>query len=1315
MLDFLMISARSRKGVVEIYPRFKITNKSKDLMIRGGDFYAIWVEQLGMWSTNEDDALMLIDGYLDDFAQKNKHKYGEDHIKIMYMWDAETNMIDTWHKYCQKQLRSNWVPLDENLIFANQKSRKEDYATKRLSYSLDDSGRADGWNELVSTLYSENERHKIEWCIGAILSGDSKHIQKFGVFYGPPGSGKSTILNVIQELFDGYSKMFDADSLGSATDAFALEQLKSNPVVAICHDADLSKIEKNSRLNSLVSHEKMIVNEKHKSVYEMIFIPFLLIGTNSPVKITNAKSGLIRRMIDIYPSGNKIPYAKYIRLMEQIKFELGTIASICLTVYNENKRAYDDYKPILMLSESNDFYNFVSDSYPVFKKDNSVTLKVAWEMYKQYCDNAKVPYPMQLRVFKNELRNYFKGYEERYRINDEHVRSYYFDFRNDIFDEKEEVIKPKDKKKTDSFDYIEFGEYKSNLDILCADCPAQYAYTTGRQSPMNMWDEVKTTLKDLDTSKLHYLKVPENLIVVDFDIRDDSGNKDFQKNLEEASKWPKTYAELSKSGGGIHLHYFYDGDPALLSRVYANNIEIKVFTGNSSLRRLVTKCNNETINKITSGLPMREAGRVINFETVKNEKSIRTLIKKNLNKEYHSGTKPSMDFIYKILEEAYTSGVHYDVSDLHGVILAFAASSTNQSDYCIRLVPKMKFKSKEVSENVMNDEKPIAFYDIEVFPNLLVVNWKIQGKGRPIVRMINPTPQEIEVLMEYRLVGFNCRRYDNHIIYAAMLGYSNAKLFELSQKIINDKQGFFSEAYNISYTDVYDYATKKMSLKKWQIKLKIKHKELGLDWNKPVPENLFVKVAEYCDNDVYATEAVFDYTAGDFRARQMLVAIVKEFRNINVCVNDTTNAITTKLIFGNDKTPKLNYVDLSKEFPGYKFVKEWDPSSQKYTKQNMYRGEDLGFGGWVYAKTGIYRNVGLLDIKSMHPHSAINMNYFGVYTTVFQTVVKARVYIKEGNFEEAKKLFDGILKPFLDDPDMADDLASALKIAINSVYGLTSATFANPFKDPVNENNIVALRGALFMKTLTDDLLSKGIDVIHVKTDSIKIPNITNDIIDYCKNFAIKYGYEFNHECTFDRICLVNEAVYIAKIDEFGLLDKAGKHANKWTATGTQFQVPYVFKTLFSKEPIVFDDLCEVKEVKTSVINLNMNEIDGIDNYKFIGKVGNFCPIKPGHGGGLLVKPVTKKDGSIKYDSVTGTKGYRWLEAEMVEELGLQDSVDLSYYNILVDDAVTTINQFGDAEWFMADGNGPSSDGELVGVLDMENLYETDSNQALIF
>ena len=270
-------------------------------------------------------------------------------------------MIDAWHKYCQKQMRDNYKMLDEKLIFSNDITTKEDYASKRLPYPLLE-GDHSSWDKLISTLYTPEERHKIEWAIGAIVTGRARDIQKFMVFYGSAGTGKSTILNIIQQLFDGYYSVFDAKALGSPNNSFALEPFKTNPLVAIQHDGDLSKIEDNTRLNSLVSHELMTVNEKFKSAYSNRFKAFLLIGTNKPVKITDGKSGLIRRLIDVSPSGNKIPPKEYKHIMDTIEFELGAIASYCRDVFNENPGAYDNYTPVTTMGASNDFYNFVCDS-----------------------------------------------------------------------------------------------------------------------------------------------------------------------------------------------------------------------------------------------------------------------------------------------------------------------------------------------------------------------------------------------------------------------------------------------------------------------------------------------------------------------------------------------------------------------------------------------------------------------------------------------------------------------------------------------------------------------------------------------------------------------------------------------------------------------------------------------------------------------------------------------------------------------------------------------------------------------------------------
>lgn len=1313
-------------------------------MIRGGDFYAIWIEERGLWSTDEQDALQLIDAELDKYAKEHSHSFTSNY-KVLHMWDAESGMIDLWHKYCQRQMRDSFNMLDEKLIFSNTDTNKTDHASKKLNYPLE-SGECPGYEKLISTLYTPEERAKIEWAIGAIVSGDSKHIQKFMVLYGSAGTGKSTILNIIQMLFEGYYTVFDAKALGSASNAFALEAFKSNPLVAIQHDGDLSKIEDNTRLNSLVSHELMTVNEKHKSLYSSRFKCFLLMGTNKPVRITDAKSGLIRRLIDVTPSGNKLSQREYDKAFNQVQFELGAIAYHCLNVYMSEPGKYDSYIPTAMMGATNDFYNFIIDSYHIFKKEDSTTLKAAWEMYKTYCEDSKVPYPYNKRAFKEELKNYFREYNDRFSMEDgSRVRNYYIGFRTDKFEEE----KPLTKEEPKSIHYIDLKEQQSVFDISCKDCLAQYANTN--ETPSQKWEKTTTRLSDIDTSQVHYVKVPENHIVIDFDIPDENGNKSLELNLEAASKWPDTYTELSKSGQGVHLHYIYTGDATKLSRVYDDHIEIKVFTGKSSLRRRLTKCNDLPIATITSGLPTKGENKMVNFEAMKNEKALRTLIKRNLNKEIHPGTKPSVDFIYKILDDAYNSELSYDVTDMRGAILAFAASSTHQAEYCLKLVNQMKFKSDEPSVDIESTHEDLIFYDVEVFPNLFIVNWKKQGENNPVVRMINPSPIDIENLVKFRLIGFNCRRYDNHILYARLMGYDNQQLYNLSQKIINNSPNcFFSEAYNLSYTDIYDFASagNKKSLKKFEIELGIHHQELGLPWDQPVPEDRWIEVAEYCDNDVIATEAVFDHLSGDWTARQILADLA------SMTVNDTTNTLTTRIIFGKNRKPhdQFCYRDLSKPVDSldesvYDFLKDAKPDmidgqdtdttlpyfdGYKYENgKSTYRGENVGEGGYVYAEPGMYGNVALLDVASMHPSSVIAECLFGPeYTARFKEIVDGRITIKHEEWDEVNKMLGGKLTSYvqkvIDGEMTSKQLADALKTAINSVYGLTAANFDNPFHDPRNKDNIVAKRGALFMVDLKHEVQKQGYTVAHIKTDSIKIPDATPEIIDFVMDFGKKYGYTFEHEATYDRMCLVNDAVYIAKYankdkcqELYGYIPGDNyKKGDKWTATGTQFQVPYIFKTLFSKEPINFKDTCETKSV-TSTLYLDMNEqlpdVSGYEkeladaeskykkglisdesierirnelnpliseghNYHFVGKVGSFCPIKEGCGGGVLLR---EKDN--KYYAATGSKGYRWLESEMVQLLNKEDCIDISFYENMANDAIDTISQYGDYTWFVSD------------------------------
>jgi len=1295
-LDFFEVTyskyLKNKHEFIDVYPDFK-AKPSKDLMIRGGKFYAVVDKETGLWTQDEFKIQEIVDeelkNYIDtELAKKEGQHVFDDKlvsVNVRYMVKFRSKSWIEYKSYISS-LPDHYHQLDDKLCFAKQAVKQSDYISKCLPYELKE-GSYEAWDELVGTLYSPEEKQKLEWAIGAIVTGDSKDIQKFVVLYGDPGAGKGTIIKIIQMLFPGYYEMFDAKSLSSNSNAFAFEQFRSNPLIALQTDGDLSRIDDNTKLNSLISHETIVMNEKRKQSYNFTPKCFLFMASNKPVQITDSKSGILRRLIDVSPTGNTLPKKEYDRLMSQIGFELSGIAWHCREVYlNLGKNYYNGYKPLSMVEKTNGLYNFILDKYDELDKEDGIFLGEAFSLWEKYCDETGMQNYMKRYVFKEELKSYFVQFDEYKKIGKETYRGWYTHLNSKKF--KDGFRGKKDIPHDDPTFGLVLDKTESLLDEMLKDCMAQYGQLKpeGGSKPRVSWDDCKTTLKDLDTHELHFVRVPLNHIVIDFDLKNEKGEKDALLNLEAADKWPKTYAEYSQGGKGIHLHYIYNGDPTELERLYANDIEIKVYTGKQSVRRRLSLCNNIPVATIDgSGLPKKEGGgnKVIDFETVKNEQHLINIVSKCLRKDIAQPyTAPAMSLIKKTLDDAYESGISYDIRDMRPAIRAFAAKSSHQKETCMKMEMDLHYCSKnfessetpinravtassssvdnsstkepetltgpkngqiEASESKdyilrskqltetrpmpQNVDETLVFFDCEVFPNLLLVNWKEAGEGKGIVRMINPTRSEINELLHKKLVGFNCRRYDNHILYARLRGYDIPAIYRLSQRIIEgSKNAMFGEAFNLSYTDVYDFAAKKQSLKKWEIELKIHHQELGLPWDQPVPEERWAEVAKYCDNDVIATEAVFNKLAGDFKAREILADIA------GMTVNDTTNSLTTKIIFGDDPNPQRQFIypDLAAKFPGYRFANGksyyrheipliYNSKTEIQHYQDIYKDryirwtgdnrtvvvdEEIGEGGRVYANPGIYYHVVTYDVASMHPSSIIAENGFGIYTDRFKQLLDIRIAIKHKDFEKAKTMLDGKLAKYLTDKDQAKALSQALKIAINSVYGLTAAGFDNKFKDPRNKDNWVAKRGALFIETLRLNVEKMGAKVVHIKTDSIKIENPTEEVTNYILNYGKQWGYNFEVEDIYEKICLVNDAVYIALRDrkDPSWLDECEKakkkaeetHTNyiqptRWTATGAQFQHPYVFKHLFSGEEVEFYDLCETKSV-TSALYLDMNE-----------------------------------------------------------------------------------------------------------------------------
>ena len=1376
-MDFVRIRRKNvKKETWEVYPEF-IVMKSSDLMNRGRQFYAVWDSEKGMWSRQEYDLIRMIDQEVMKERDKLKSEYPDSSVTAKLMLNYNSKIWTDFANYV-RGLPDNYVQLDSKITFANSKQgKKTDYVSKSLPYELSP-GDCSVWDELLKKLYAPEEREKIEWAIGSVIAGDAKHIQKFIVLYGEGGKGKGTIINIIEKLFSGYTTTFSAKDLTGSNNQFAAEVFKNNPLVALDGDAKLDRIEDNTKLNSIVAHETIVLNAKFERPYPAKLNCMLFLGTNSPVKITDAKSGIIRRLIDVEPTGNTFDGKTYDMLMDRIDMQLGAIAQHCLEVYRRlGKHYYDSYRSLKMMFKTDFFFNFVEENYFIFKEQDGTSLKAAYAMYKEYCDESGTSTNiMPMFKFREELKNYFDDFKTVTRIDGKQVRSYFSGFKHKKIDDNGKPEKKKEEKIKNERSWLSLDQTESLFDELLKDCPAQYA-REGSEAPYKPWAENTKTLKDLDTKRTHYVNIPVEMgiVSIDFDLTDENGNKSAEKNIEAASKWTPTYAEYSKGGAGIHLEYYYDGDQSKLGAVFAPGIEIKPSTGGNSLRRRLSLCNNLPLAHISSGLPLKEE-KVVDFTSIKDERMLLNMIKKNLRKEIVPSTRQSIDLIAKDLEDYYRSGRHFDVREMKQRILVFAAGSSHQSDYCLKKVKSMIFHSDDVEEPKEaedlgdEDEERLAFFDVEVFPNLFLINWKFAGDPG-CKRLINPKPADLEEFIHLKLVGFNCRRYDNHIVYACYLGKTNAELYDLSQRIVaGSPDAFFGKAYDLSYTDVYDFCSKKQSLKKWEIELGIHHQELGLPWDEPVDESLWPKVAEYCDNDVIATEAVFNARQDDWKARKILAKLA------GLNPNATTNQLTQKIIFGWEKKPQssFNYrfmgemngvetyvlpCEEDKEYTVFKDGKPWFPGYTFDHGKSIYRGEEVGEGGYVYAEPGMYWNVALLDIASMHPSSIVAENLFGdEYTARFKDILDARILIKHREWEKARKILDGKLEPFLDgmeklsekqQKEEADNLSSALKIAINSVYGLTSARFDNPFRDKRNKDNIVAKRGALFMVNLKHLVQQKGFTVAHIKTDSIKIPNATPEIIQFVMDYGKMYGYTFELESWYDRMCLVNNAVYVAHV-------KSGKHAGEWNTTGAQFAEPYVKKTLFTGEPIEFRDLCQTKAVTTNMY-LDMNEgypdvtrsekdLDKLDKrinelLKTIGYSGTYAdwlaePKKDisgqysiseddvlkivaeledlKHDREILVEEIGKGHNYIfvgkasafcpmlpgsgggwlmrkkdeKYDAVTGTKDQRWLESETVQMMHAEDRIDRSYFDKLVDEAVKDISVYGDIEMFRSIDEG---------------------------
>lgn len=1212
--------------------------KLRDVVIQGGQFVAFYNSDSHFWESRTE-FYEFARKLLYEAAEEERAKFPNQTIIVMdpqHLSSKVPAKIDSLCKACEADKP---ILFNQKVFWNGELPERKDYATRTMPYSAESTD-CPAYDALMSVLYSPEDRTMLEWLAGAALCGDGAKIDKFVYLEGEPGSGKSTFLNILEAVIGPYGASIKAEELASSSGTFATSQLKSGPLIAIQHDGDLSKIETNTTLNNIISHEPICINDKYAKTYYIRLNTLLFIASNYPLRLTDSMSGLLRRCLDPIPTGKLIPIDKYNQLISYVQNELGGVANRFISVYKElGPRAYNGYRSSRIVRSGNALGYWVERNRDIdWSTDGECLLSNEYSLYRAYCD-ATSTHPISKSLFERQLKFFWDiSIEEITENNYKDVRFIDYawkrrPFRKPIFSLYEaEASTPTD---GPSDDFLAFtSKFDASLGILCAECPAQYATETG--IPKVRWNDVSTTLANIVSTELHYVKLPANHIVIDLDCRDSSGGKSKEVNFAKIRQLglPPTYGEYSKSGEGIHLHYIYDGDPSTLTNLITDNVEVKVFRGNASLRRKFTLGNNFPVAHISSGIPLRDKKDDIVAAGVKDAKHLENIVRKGLRGEYGSH-KVTIDFLDYIIRSCKSKGMVYDLTQYYEDLRIYAAKSTHHAQELPKIVDAMPLKNGDI-------EKPIAIFDVEVFPNYNCLCWKILG-DKNTNRERFPTAKTISYLLNnYRLVGFNNKAYDNMILQQIMQGVSPKELYETSKGVIANRIRVPYPVQGLSYTDILDYCNTKQSLKKWEVQLGIHHQECPYPWDEPLPESAWDDVDIYCCNDVNATEQVFNATQADFEARKLLAYLT------GMTVNDSTNQLTAQLIFGDDKTPQdqFVYTDLSAIFPGY----EYHIVNNKC--ESTYLGKTVGEGGYVTVSLGYRQMVGVNDVESMHPTSACELNLFGPkYTARFRELVDSRKAAKNGNEDFLKTAFEGRLWQYIQDNNMSfKKLAKSLKVPINAVYGMSSATFPNRFKDPRNVDNIVAKRGALMMMTLEDKLLKEGVVPVHIKTDSIKIDNFTQDINDEIVEFGKQYGYRFTIEEFYTVFCVFNKVEYLAYNAATG----------QWESRGPTFQNQYVFKSLLGGE-LKPEDYMLTKSVNEGAIYIGD---------KFYGRNVNAVAVKPEFGGAMM-----RRNGE-KESSVTKTKGLYFMEYEEAIEKDFYDMLDMDFYDSLITDAKAKIEEY---------------------------------------
>lgn len=190
---------------------------------------------------------------------------------------------------------------------------------------------------------------------------------------GVGGSGKSTFLNIVKQLFDNDVA---SATLSDLSNGFIVAQAIEHRLIA---SDELAKGElNNANLKTLISKQPVTVNHKGREPYNIRSQSALFFCCNNPPKIDITDTGILRRIV-YYSRNTKIQNPdKTLNKKEYTHDELLTIARVALRAERFDDDTWFNYfkeETHLNLVANNSVYiYFKSDDY----SDN-------YASYKSYC------------------------------------------------------------------------------------------------------------------------------------------------------------------------------------------------------------------------------------------------------------------------------------------------------------------------------------------------------------------------------------------------------------------------------------------------------------------------------------------------------------------------------------------------------------------------------------------------------------------------------------------------------------------------------------------------------------------------------------------------------------------------------------------------------------------------------------------------------------------------------------------------------------------------------------------------------------------